>query len=93
MSRPIDADKMKNFFKGNNEAVKFFHTLIDAQPTIDVAPVVHAHWIVKGDDDMDNEMYHCSKCGEEQFFDNYYEQEKFPYCPMCGAKMDERVDE
>ena len=91
-------DSNKYGVKLNQEEVKDrfeeVYSYLDNQPTVDVVQVVHAHWIVKGDDDMDNEMYHCSNCGEEQFFSNYYgeEQEKFPYCPMCGAKMDEKVD-
>lgn len=89
----------KRFIIKNRDNFTVTVSLVDVQksikdaPTVDAVPVVHAHWIVKGDDDMDNEMYHCSNCGEEQFFDNYYEQEKFPYCPMCGAKMDESVKE
>jgi len=27
------------------ECVEYAHNLIDAQPTIDAVPVVHAHWI------------------------------------------------
>ena len=83
--RPIDADEMKNFFKGNNEAVKFFHTLIDAQPTIDVAPVVHAHWI--SDPDYPSHTI-CSNCKN---WINMYQL--LNYCPNCGAKMDESVSE
>lgn len=72
--------------------LKDIEDIVSEQPSVDAVLLVHAHWIVKGDDG-DNEMYHCSNCGEEQFFDNYYEQEKFPYCPMCGSKMDESVNE
>ena len=97
--RPIDADKMKNFFKGNNEAVKFFHTLIDAQPTIDVAPVVHAHWEYDPNGmDWNMGAWRCSKCKERN--NNLGGDEKInpllfagsSYCPSCGAKMDESVE-
>jgi hypothetical protein len=86
--RPIDADEMKNFFKGNNEAVKFFHTLIDAQPTIDVAPSVHAHWIQKKSYDDKSYDFECSNCHRILQCGIF---EKTPFCLWCGAKMDERV--
>ena len=103
MSRPIDADDLYRKIKmecnkygkptiGFEDGCKVLN-IINKQSTVDAMEVVHAHWIVKGDDDMDNEMYHCSNCKHEEFFDSYYEQEKYPFCPSCGAKMDESVRE
>ena len=48
-------------------------------PSLDVAPVVHAHWI-------EHEMYCiCNSC-------NALATAYFNYCPFCGAKMDEEVN-
>lgn len=48
-------------------------------PSLDVAPVVHAHWVDK------IFAFECSACCGDAI-DNY------AYCPCCGAKMDEVVE-
>lgn len=70
---------------------KVVRDLVDEQPTIDAAPVVHARWErcfedwrqqIEGDE--------CSACGFKHYgtsIDHYH------YCPACGAKMDEKEDE
>ncbi len=50
-------------------------------PTADVAPVVHGRWVY-GEFDIP----HCSECGND-VMPNMIS----PYCPNCGAKMDEEV--
>lgn len=48
-------------------------------PAADVAPVVHGRWVY-GEFDFP----HCSECGTD------VEPNMIsPYCPNCGAKMDE----
>lgn len=53
-------------------------------PPADVAPVVHARWI-------DNKLggykwaFYCSRCG---WIDGYPFNDRFKYCPNCGAKCD-----
>ena len=51
-------------------------------PAADVAPVVHARWITRGDKGIISmtHPYMCSRCGR-------VEMDKEPYC-NCGAKMD-----
>lgn len=46
-------------------------------PAADVAPVVHAHYIINEDGDP-----RCSACGAK-----YIDSTK-RYCPDCGARMD-----
>ena len=61
---------------------------VTGAPHADVAPVIHAHWINHFDDLYPVESTaECSNCHEEQMtlLDNNY-------CPNCGAKMDEEVD-
>ena len=50
----------------------------------DVVPVVHSRWIKTADG------AECEKCGREavyQIVNDHWEYE--PFCPHCGAKMDE----
>lgn len=57
---------------------------IEALPAADVAPVVHAEWIVCGDGD--NVPWMCSHCGKTT--DHKYKVIYGKYCPHCWAKMD-----
>ena len=50
----------------------------------DVAPVVHAEWVVCGDGD--NVPWMCSHCGKTTA--HKYKVIYGKYCPNCGAKMD-----
>lgn len=40
----------------------------------------NAHWITHGEN---QDVFECSECHEEVW------DEKTPYCPYCGAKMEE----
>ena len=57
--------------------------------TVEDAPVVHAHWIKKihewdlGDPPYDYTDFTCSNC-------KIRVENKTPFCPDCGAKMDEK---
>lgn len=53
-------------------------------PAADVAPVVHAQWIYRGEE----KGYQCSAC--QSFCLLNYESDwcKSKCCPHCGAKMD-----
>ena len=86
MARYIDADAMREDWlqNGENECVYDTNAVldsIDAQPTADVALVIHARWIKDGD------VVVCSNCGEEHGWDEY----RATYCEDCGAKMDLEV--
>ena len=55
------------------------HT-IEAVPSADVAPVVHAKWDANG---------RCTNCGgHAPFYCMTSTYHKTPYCFECGAKMD-----
>ena len=66
---------------------------IDLMPAADVAPVVHAHWYMRGGRAC------CSNCDVKSLWESdwdgckNHEREfvsaKSNYCPHCGAKMDE----
>ena len=57
----------------------------------DVAPVKYGHWYNRGG------RFRCSACDNKALlkdiggtggWSHEYEQQKSPYCPNCGAKMD-----
>ena len=55
---------------------------IECIPAVDVAPVVHGHWI------NENFYTHCSVCNNMAIYDKYGQEVESDYCPRCGAKMD-----
>lgn len=66
------------------ECVEYAHNLIDAQPTIDTNPTVHAHW------NKDADGRRCSNC-KCLYWDKSVPATAYSYayyCPHCGAKMD-----
>lgn len=65
--------------------------LLELEPSEDVEPVTHAHW-VPCEDEYEDE-YKCSACGGTQFFAMTPQNEGWEYCPECGAKMDEEKNE
>lgn len=93
--RLIDADDIHYCMYDLNNYFSFYAVTDDEiaeMPTIDAAPVVHAKWI-KNEDmrRMNGHIYDwcCSNCGGfavKGIYNNY--DDKTPYCPKCGAKMD-----
>ncbi len=63
---------------------------IKAEPAADVAPVVHAHWVLVDDygKPFIDPTYECSICKQ---LTTTPRSEKF--CHNCGAKMDEEAEE
>lgn len=61
---------------------------VEEAPAADVAPVVHAEWVVCGDGD--NVPWMCSHCGKTTA--HKYKVIYGKYCPHCGAKMDGGAD-
>ena len=101
MSRYIDADKLcekadeilKVAKKEHRSRVIDFMALlmvptIVSQPTIDVAPVVHARW-----EWVTKNIYYCTECGRETSVEEYMEKPTWNYCPHCGAIMDADEEE
>lgn len=55
-------------------------------PAADVAPVVHGRW----EQDVDGD-WHCTHCNEYVCICDSGKERTYrkPYCPSCGAKMQE----
>lgn len=69
--------------------------ILNQFPDADVAPVRHGRWI-KDNNSLQTDDYYCcyfdyncSECGN--VVNNRYELPK--YCPNCGAKMDDELNE
>ena len=61
---------------------------ISDMPAADVAPVVHGRWI------EDHDYLKCPECGVMVKRDfTFFDIGDWNYCPNCGAKMDETVEE
>ena len=64
-----------------------FRGKVNQIPRIEAEPVRHAHWIEGNEDHVSCDSvcyYTCSEC-KHSFSDDT------PYCPHCGAKMDEEI--
>lgn len=57
-------------------------SLLREAPTVEAEPIRHGHWIRKG------LRWYCSACGNGAFKTDFVFGAR--YCPICGAKMDER---
>ena len=83
--RLIDADKLMQMIPTEEYNARM---AITYAPTVDAEPVRHGHWVDMGDFEQ------CSVCHGTQLkeIQTYYGKAtwiKTPYCPNCGAKMDE----
>lgn len=58
--------------------------LLESEPSEDVEPVIHAHWIREFL--TQTGCYECSSCRR-------YSTLETNYCGSCGAKMDEEKNE
>lgn len=115
MSRYIDADALEKMLRNwiseywtdaftGDDAGAEFADMIDRAETLDVQPVVHAHWELDPDGmDFGLPAWRCSSCGGKNTMIPSFIQTKHGgyvpknpyvfagsnYCPHCGAKMDE----
>ena len=101
MARYVNADKLLEYLEkeAESEDVKYSFIGAGVQATIneikkfpleDVKPVIHAHW--ETTKLTSKWIFVCSHC-----HDGWYERYEddniiWKYCPDCGAKMDEEVD-
>lgn len=88
MSRYIDAellleDNTYEWFDDWGNYTGAGLAVVDA-PTADVVEVVHASWELVEEDF--ERIYICTACKNYEAWGDW---ERTPYCPNCGAKMDE----
>ena len=93
MSRPIDADKLKQYFidKVKDFTYKTIHVddvvaCIDAMPTVEAK---RGEW-VNVEDEYDANYWRCSNCGKDVVLleeMNPIDDSELFFCPNCGADM------
>ena len=72
----------------NLSCEKFEEAILKIQAA-DVVPVVHGRWISKNPHGYEW-IFVCSNC---DYIDGYPFNDRSNYCPNCGAKMDENVED
>lgn len=88
MGRYIDSDALKEEWLPYNKQEYFsdvFIESIDDQPTADVAPVRHGHWLRPFPATPKSYVRICSVCKGKA----YAIGKEYDYCPNCRAVMDE----
>lgn len=65
---------------------------VDKLPVADVALIVHAHWIEQFEGTYLRRAMYCSACKKKSGLGGSEANQMKPYCPNCGAKMDEGVE-
>lgn len=92
--RLIDADALKNDLTRFYDNAVTAKQLIDEQPTVDAAPVVHGRWIEREIYESTPKMIdewqsaRCTKCKTYHTTPYMYYFTIYKYCPNCGARMD-----
>lgn len=91
MPRYIDAEEankiMLNAMCGTGYQSRAM-SAIDDTPTADVQEVKHGYWIIKPHGFYLHMGAFCSSCGEHSGIGGIEKNQRRPYCPNCGAKMD-----
>lgn len=94
MSRYIDANLINFEFVTDTVCQDQAYEAVEAVPTADVRENIHAHWedwSFLGFDMGTHWFRRCSNCLCEREDDN--EEKDTPFCPNCGAVMDEKGEE
>ena len=71
-----------------NLSCEKFETEIFKIPAADVAPVRHGRWEWDTED-----IYRCTVCYEKAHVKEVMGRPDWKYCPNCGARMTEDIDE
>ena len=86
-TEPFMKRNCDKWFKENEDLI-LLDEAVCSLPRADVAPVRHGRWyqdaIFYGEDDSPCIVDICTECGA------YGDYADFKYCPICGARMDEK---
>lgn len=87
MPRYVDIERIK-YTEYINGDVTVSKDLIEKIPTADVQEVRHGYWTIRYEGTYTRAKCYCSVCGKPNGIGGIIENQKKPYCPNCGAKMD-----
>lgn len=77
--------------QGWNDCNSYYYDLILKQPTVCDLCDRRAHWIVDYRSKT-KKILICSRCGKSTGFDvDNKNENRFQYCPICGAKMNKKL--
>lgn len=78
------------FLEHMEKTSRYFTVKFDIEefPAADVAPVVHAQWVVRFEGSYKRRRCYCSHCGKHNGIGGVAKNQEKPYCPNCGALMD-----
>lgn len=78
------------FYDGQDIA-DWYEKCINETPAADVSPVRHGRWETISDSDLSKTVM-CALCNKVFYFakKGQLNIDTMPYCPNCGAKMDEK---
>ena len=92
MSRYIDAEKLCEFARNHinksvdcNDIMRF--------PFSDVQEVRHGHWEFRFEGTYSRTRCYCTVCKQPSGIGGTRKNQLKPYCPNCGAKMDEEEEQ
>lgn len=74
----------QQYIMGFGEAIN----AIKNEPAADVQEVKHGHWTICYKSAYKWAKCYCSVCGKPNGVGGIISNQKKPYCPNCGAKMD-----
>lgn len=63
-----------------------------AMPTDDVQEIKHGYWTIRYEGTYKRAKCYCSVCGKSNGIGGTISNQKKPYCPNCGAKLDLEED-
>lgn len=76
-------DEILNDTNFDSDTINYFLSIVDSQPTADVAEINHGQWTEKRTRlGATLPIYACSVCGRAFTFHPNYD-----FCPGCGADM------
>ena len=91
MAKYIDAEKLCELAKNHisksvdcNDIMRF--------PFADVQEVRHGHWEFRFEGTYSRTRCYCTVCKQPSGIGGIRKNQLKPYCPNCGAKMDEKEE-
>ena len=90
MAKYIDIDKAKETKVYSAERHEYIIPVanLDWLPPADVQEVKHGHWTFRYGGTYKRSKCYCSVCGKPNGVGGIISNQKKPYCPNCGARMD-----
>lgn len=77
--------KYSDYMQGFDAALK----LVEIEPAADVQEVKHAKWTIRYEGTYKRAKCYCSVCGKPNDIGGIISNQKKPYCPNCGSRIED----